>query len=331
MSKPAGLWPLLRRAGCQQSRSLPARLTRPRHCGGSRVASFTYTTATNATPNLSTTSGAESSKQSPNVGRRRLADFDLAGRTFIVTGGAQGLGLVLAEGLVEAGGKVYCLDRAEKPSDKWHEAQGRVVPEWGGTLEYRQVDVTDTSGLNLVIGTIAEENRGIHGVIASAGIQQVTPAMEYTPEDVKKMMDVNYTGVFMTATAAAREMVRHNCHGSICMIASISGSIANKGLISPVYNSSKAALVQLARCLAMEWSHRGIRVNTLSPGHMLTPMVQENFKKEPELEKIWKDRIMLKRLADPDEFKGAALFLLSNASTFVTGSNLTVDGGHTAW
>lgn len=226
---------------------------------------------------------------------------------------------------------MYCLDRAKEPSQYWHEAQSRVVPEWGGSLEYRKVDVTDTGNLNNVISAIAEENRGLHGLIASAGIQQVTPALEYTPEDVKKMLDVNFTGVFMAASAVARQMIQYNCHGSICAIASISGIVANKGLQSPVYNSSKAAVIQLCRNLAMEWAPHGIRVNSLSPGHLMTPMVRKNFKEEPHLEGLWKSEIMMGRLADPSEFKGAALFLLSNASSYVTGSNLVVDGGRTAW
>ncbi|KAH8747652.1 hypothetical protein F5883DRAFT_583745 [Diaporthe sp. PMI_573] len=271
------------------------------------------------------------SVEATDVGGKSFADFDLAGKTFIVTGGARGLGLALAEGLVEAGGRVYCLDREESPDERWLEARDRVVPEWGGTLSYRQVDVRDTNNLNEVIEKIANENNGLHGVIAAAGIQQVTPALEYTAEDVHKMMAVNYTGVLMTASVAARQMFKYDCRGSICMIASMSGSIANKGLLSPVYNSSKAAVIQLARCLAMEWSHKDIRVNCLSPGHILTPMVRQNFKEEPELEDIWKRENMIGRLAEPSEFKGAALLLLSNASSFMTGSNLVVDGGHTAW
>ncbi|KAK0382833.1 hypothetical protein NLU13_9928 [Sarocladium strictum] len=262
---------------------------------------------------------------------KRLADFDLAGRTYIVTGGAQGLGIALAEGLVEAGGKVYCLDRLEEPGQYWHEAKSRVVPEWGGGLEYRQVDVTDTDNLNSVIAGIAEENQGIHGLIASAGVQQVTPAIEYAVEDVRKMLDVNYTGVFMAASAVARQMIRYKCRGSICAIASISGNIANPGLLTPVYNSSKAAVIQLCRNLAMEWAEHGIRVNSLSPGHLMTPMVRKNFEEEPHLEKLWKSQIMMGRLGDPSDFKGPALFLLSNASAFVTGADLVVDGGRTAW
>lgn len=264
------------------------------------------------------------------VGNKRFADFDLAGRTFVVTGGARGLGLALAESLVEAGGKVYCLDRLERPDADWHQAQSRVVPEWGGSLEYRQIDVRCTENLNNVIESIADENNGLHGLIAAAGIQQVTPAVEYTIEDARKMMDVNFTGVFMTATATARAMFKHKSRGSMCLIASMSGLVANKGLICPVYNSSKAALIQLARNLAMEWSPN-IRVNCLSPGHTLTPMVLKNFEEDPGLRDKWCSENMMGRLAETSEYKGAALFLLSNASSFMTGGNLVIDGGHTAW
>ena len=120
-------------------------------------------------------------------------------------------------------------------------------------------------------------------------------------------------------------------------MASMSGLIANKGLLSSVYNSSKAALIQLARNLAMEWSPvneggtGGIRVNCLSPGHVMTPMVRKNLDDQPGLQDMWEAENMMHRLARPDEFKSAGLFLLSRASSFMTGNNLVVDGGHTGW
>ncbi|KAI4858567.1 NAD(P)-binding protein [Hypoxylon rubiginosum] len=272
-----------------------------------------------------------------NVGQKRLADFDLKGKVFIVTGAAQGLGLALAEGLVEAGGKVYCLDRESEPDEHFAEARKRVVPEWGGSLHYRKQDVLDTRDLDKTITEIADDNGRLDGVVAAAGIQQVTPAVEYEPEDTARMLAVNFTGVLMTATASARQMMKYRCRGSICLIASMSGSVANKGLLSPVYNSSKAALIQLARNLSMEWSPiqrdgtGGIRVNCISPGHILTPMVRKNFEEVPGLRAKWEGENMMGRLAETTEFKGAALFLLSNASSFMTGTNLIIDGGHTSW
>ncbi|KAJ0159057.1 D-arabinitol 2-dehydrogenase [ribulose-forming] [Colletotrichum tanaceti] len=272
-----------------------------------------------------------------NFGKAQFADFNLKGRAFIVTGGAQGLGLSIAEALAEAGGKVYCLDRQENPHEEYAEALARVVPEWGGSLVYRQADVVDTGRLDEIIAGIADENQGLDGCVAAAGVQQITPAADYTVEDVDKMLAVNYTGVFMTATSVARQMFKYKSRGSICFIASMSGLVANHGLLSPVYNSSKAALIQLARNLAMEWSPvteagtGGVRVNCISPGHIMTPMVEKNFEEVPALKEEWESLNMLGRLAEPREFKGAALFLMGNASTFMTGSNMVIDGGHTAW
>ena len=107
--------------------------------------------------------------------------------------------------------------------------------------------------------------------------------------------------------------------------------IANRNLITSVYNSSKAAVAQLTRNLAMEWGPLGIRVNALCPGHILTPMVRKNFEETPSLEHEWSNNNMLGRISTPEEFRGAAVFLLSEASSFMTGSSLVIDGGATAW
>ncbi|ROT38129.1 D-arabinitol 2-dehydrogenase [Sodiomyces alkalinus F11] len=273
------------------------------------------------------------------VGQKRFADFDIKDRVFIITGGSQGLGLSMAEAVAEAGGKVYCFDIFPEPNGEWEAAQKRVaeLSENTGSLIYRQQDVRDVEGLGKQITEIAEENGRLDGVVAAAGIQQITPATQYKPEDVSRMMDINFQGVLMTATSAARQMFRYKCRGSMVFIASISGTVANKGLISPVYNSSKAAVQQLSRNLAMEWSPirpdgtGGIRVNCISPGHILTPMVRKNFDEVPGLRQKWEGENMMGRIAETHEFKGAALFLLSNASSFMTGSNIIMDGGHTAW
>ncbi|KAK5627958.1 hypothetical protein RRF57_003673 [Xylaria bambusicola] len=274
-------------------------------------------------------------RENPAVGLGP-SHFNLEGGVFIVTGGARGLGLCLAEGLVEAGGNVYCFDREAGPSKDWGEAATRAK-QYGGSLHYRQQDVSDTKHLDQTIESIADKHQRLDGLIAAAGVQKICPAVEYSAGDVAQMLAINYTGVMMTATAAARQMFKYKCRGSMCFIASMSGQVANKGLTSPVYNSSKAAVIQLARNLAMEWSPirkdgtGGIRVNCISPGHILTPMVLKNFEEVPGLREKWESENMMGRLAEATEFKGAALFLLSKASSFMTGSNIVIDGGHTSW
>lgn len=288
---------------------------------------------------------------------QRFREFNLENRTFTVTGGARGLGLSMAEALMEAGAKgispnmvsqehascvstkanrpfrsVYCLDRLEKPDPEFQKAQERAVKsEYGGAMEYRRIDVRDHVNVNNVMAEIAAESQRLDGMIAAAGINHLQSALDHSQEALEEVMQINYNGVFNSATAAARQMFHYKCNGSILLVASMSGVIANKGMSSPVYNSSKAAVIQLGRCLAMEWGRHGIRVNSLCPGHIVTPMVDMVFKKTPEVRTMWEAENMLGRLAKPEEFRGAALFALSDASSFMTGSTMLIDGGHTAW
>lgn len=117
--------------------------------------------------------------------------FDMAGTATIVTGGSQGLGLAMAEGLAEAGSKVYCIDRGDQPSQHFKVAAERLLPYDGGQLHYRQADITDTKALDNAIADIAAEHQRLDGVIAAAGIMKVSPALEYDVEDARKMLDVN--------------------------------------------------------------------------------------------------------------------------------------------
>jgi len=226
---------------------------------------------------------------------------------------------------------VYALDRLPEPSPDFERVSTRATSELGTSLSYRQIDVRDTDALNAIIGDIATKHNRLDGLIAAAGIQQETPALEYTAEDANKMLEVNVTGCFMTAQAVARQMVKLGKGGSIVMIASMSATIANRGLICPVYNASKSAVLQLGRNLASEWGEYGIRVNTISPGYIVTAMVEALFIEYPERRINWATQNMLGRLSTPQEYRGAAVFLLSDASSFMTGSNLLIDGGHSSW
>lgn len=261
----------------------------------------------------------------------------MTGKVFVVTGGARGLGLTMAEGLVEAGGNVYCFDIAPEPSEDFYEAQRRMAADGEGSLQYHQVNVSDAVVLETLVAQVADKHQRLDGLIAAAAIQQVTPALDYEPDDMRKMLDVNYIGVFLAARACARQMIKYRIRGSLCLVASMSGTIANKGFIAPVYNSSKAAVIQLARNVAMEWGRvqedgsGGIRVNTLSPGHIMTPMVKMNFERGEANRKAWEENSMLGRISTPEEYKGAGVFLLSEASSYMTGQNLIIDGGCTAW
>ncbi|PYH73695.1 putative short chain dehydrogenase [Aspergillus vadensis CBS 113365] len=263
--------------------------------------------------------------------KSRMPEFSLAGKVVLVSGAARGLGLTQAEALLEAGAKVYALDRLDEPSPEFAVIQQRALQELGTELHYRRIDVRDTELLNTVIETIANTEGRMDGLVAAAGIQQETPALEYTAKDSNTMFEVNVTGVFMTAQAVAKQMIRFGNGGSIALIASMSGTIANRGLICPAYNASKAAVLQLGRNLASEWGQYNIRVNTISPGYIVTAMVEKLFEQFPQRRDEWPKQNMLGRLSAPNEYRGAAVFLLSDASSFMTGSDLRIDGGHAAW
>ncbi|KAF5545658.1 D-arabinitol 2-dehydrogenase [Fusarium napiforme] len=263
-----------------------------------------------------------------------LPEFSLKDKVIVVSGGARGLGLVQIEALLEAGATVHAVDRLPSPvvdpKSNFSQVSDRGR-ELGHSLHYHQVDVRDVPNLNRIFEDIANGSGRLDGLIAAAGINHETPAIDYSMEETERMMSINFTGAFMTAQAAARQMIRLKQPGSIVMIASMSATIANKGMLAPVYNPSKAAVVQLARNLAMEWGEHGIRVNTLSPGYILTQMLQNLFHDYPDRRESWPKENMLGRLSTPEEYRGAAVFLLSDASSFMTGADLRMDGGHAAW
>lgn len=292
----------------------------------------------------STSSPAISKNSSTSLLTRTISDFSLSSHVILVTGAARGLGLTQAEALLESGATVYALDRLPNPSGAFNRIQERARTELGTALHYRQIDVQDTAALNQIVESIANKEGRLDGLIAAAGIQQETPALEYTAEDANRMFAVNLTGVLMTAQAVARQIIRLDSQsqptqprkkkqkgGSIVLIASMSGTVANRGLACPAYNASKAGILQLTRNLASEWGQHSIRINSISPGYILTEMVLELFERFPERREKWAGENMLGRLSRPEEYKGAAVFLLSGASGFMTGADLRIDGGHAAW
>ncbi|ODA82019.1 hypothetical protein RJ55_00524 [Drechmeria coniospora] len=163
-----------------------------------------------------------------------LPEFSLKDRVIVVSGGARGLGLVQAEALLEAGATVHCIDRlpspAKDPCSMFSEVTKRLGNELGTTLTYHQADVRNVDELNRIMESIAEKASRLDGLIAAAGINHEMTALECAPEEVDRMMSINVTGAFMTAQAAARQMIRLKHPGSICLIASMSGTIANRGM-----------------------------------------------------------------------------------------------------
>ncbi|KFY86062.1 hypothetical protein V500_07904 [Pseudogymnoascus sp. VKM F-4518 (FW-2643)] len=163
--------------------------------------------------------------------------FSLAGKVIVVTGGARGIGLSMSESLIECGTTVHALDLLPIPSPEF-DRLAASLPK--GTLTYHPIDILDLPALDTLITSIADKHSGLHGLIAAAGIQHEAPALTYSAEICNRVLAVNITGVMSSAQVVARAMLAHGTPGSITLIASMSGTIANRGLPCAAYNASKA-------------------------------------------------------------------------------------------
>ncbi|GIZ43629.1 hypothetical protein CKM354_000684600 [Cercospora kikuchii] len=260
--------------------------------------------------------------------------FSLSGQTIAITGAGRGVGITLAIACVEAGAHVACLDVLPSPAVKEWAIIQSLCKKNNLTATYGKCDITNESDVQTTLEEIASREQSktapFSGIIACAGIQQKTLALDYPPEDFNKMLNVNVTGTFLTAKHASKIFVKNNIKGSIVLIASMSGIIANRGLHCTAYNSSKAAVLQIARSMSQEVGQYGIRINTLSPGYIRTAMTDALLKEEPHLEKLWMAGALLGRIGAPEDFKAPAVFLLAPGSSWMTGADLRVDGGHCA-
>lgn len=268
------------------------------------------------------------------IQREGLGDFALTDRVAIVTGGNRGLGLEAALALSTAGSRVvYCLDLPNKPGEDWNVAHQSIAKLGGaGRLEYVTSDVCDQEKLLKTVEEIATKEGRMDICVAAAGIAgTLQSCLEYTEKQLEEVYAVNLKGVFFSAQAAARQMHRFQTPGSIILMGSVAGSVALKHTPALPYNTSKAAVIQMARVMACELAPNNIRVNSLSPGFIETPMTTAAISAQPDFEAIWSEQSFMNRLGKPHELRGIVTWLASDASSFCTGSNIVVDGGYTAW
>ena len=251
--------------------------------------------------------------------------FDLSGNIAFVTGAGSGIGQRIAIGLAQCGADVALLDRR---SDDGLATTARHVKAAGRRSIEIAADVTQSASLNEAVSRTEAELGPLTLAVNAAGIANANPAEEMEEAQFQTMMDINLKGVFLSCQAEARAMLK-NGRGSIVNIASMSGVIVNRGLNQCHYNASKAGVIHMSKSMAMEWVGRGIRVNTISPGYTATPM-----NTRPEMvhqTKLFEEQTPMQRMASVDEMVGPAVFLLSGASSFVTGVDLLVDGGFCCW
>ncbi|KAG1886987.1 hypothetical protein F4604DRAFT_1916822 [Suillus subluteus] len=258
----------------------------------------------------------------------------LTDRVGLVSGGNRGLGLEMALACCEAGARVvYCFDLPEKPSDEWIASRDYVAKLGNNSrMEYFSANVIDQQALWKKTEEIGDIEGRMDFCVAAAGIlRSDTDCLEYPAQKYREVLDVNVSGVLFTAQAAGRQMSRFGRGGSIILVASMSGSITNRGHAWVSYNSSKAAVLQMARSMACELGEKKIRVNSLSPGYIYTSMTAAFLDSQPHLFDAWSSMNPLGRLGRPDELRGVVTWLASDASTFCTGSDIIVSGGHHSW
>lgn len=249
--------------------------------------------------------------------------FSLENQVAFVTGAGSGIGQRIAVGLAEAGANVACFDL---PGSVGVHATLEEIEKFGRKAIQLEGDVVAAGDMGASVDKTIRKLGGLDMAVNCAGIVNASPAEDMATEQWRKVIDVNLTGVFNSCQAEARVMLVKKA-GSIVNIASISGRIVNRGLLQAHYNASKAGVIQLTKSLAMEWVGRGVRVNAISPGYIMTGM---NARPEAKLREFAESTPM-GRLGTVDELVGPAIFLCSRASSFCTGHDLIADGGFVCW
>jgi NAD(P)-dependent dehydrogenase (short-subunit alcohol dehydrogenase family) len=247
--------------------------------------------------------------------------FDLTGKVALVTGASSGLGVHFARTLAAAGASVAI---AARRADRLASLQAELQSAGAKSVAV-ELDVQSGDSITAAFAAAEEALGPIDIVVNNAGISIVKPALEMPVEDWDAVVNTNLRGAWLVAQTAGKRWLMAKRPGVIVNIASILG-LRTIGQVAP-YNASKAGLIHLTRALAMEWARHDIRVNAICPGYIETEM-NSDFWKTPGGQRLI-DRIPQRRIGKPEHLDGALLLLASEAGSFMTGSVLTVDGGHT--
>lgn len=246
--------------------------------------------------------------------------FGLSGKTAVVTGAGRGIGQVIAVGLAKAGAEIVIISRSGA------EETVRMIAENGGKAYDLRADVTKEDEVDAAAREIIKRSGKIDILFNNAGICIHKSTLDATVEEWKSVIDINLTGEYIMARAVGRTMIEKGIKGSIVNMASMSGTIVNIPQWQASYNASKAGVIHLTKSLATEWIGYGIRVNSLSPGYIATPMSADV---PQELKSAWEPLMPMHRMGEPEELIPAVLYLVSPAAGYTTGSDIIIDGGYT--
>lgn len=249
----------------------------------------------------------------------------LDGKKIFVTGGARGIGKSVATAFAEAGADIAIVDLDIDEATK----TAKELEENNGIKSIAiKADVTNPKDVSAIIDTVLENFGRLDVAFCNAGICLNIPAEEMTFDQWKKVIDINLTGVFLTAQAAGKVMLKQG-GGSIINTASMSGHIVNVPQPQASYNASKAGVIQLTKSLAVEWATRNVRVNCISPGYIGTELTLNSPSLKPLIEQ-WNEMAPLKRMGRPEELQSICVYLAGDTSSFTTGSDFVIDGAFTA-
>lgn len=249
-----------------------------------------------------------------------LQHFRLDGKTALITGGSRGIGFATAQVFLEAGAN--CLLTSRSTTDNMQELMA-MHPD---RVAWVQADVTAKETPTKIVKATLEKFGKLDILVNNAGVADNGNFHEFSDGQLANIMDTNFTAPFRIAREAIKPMLDQGA-GAVVNIGSISGFVANKPQLQVAYNSSKAAIHQMTKTMAFEYAGRGIRVNALAPGYVVSAMTKGGIERD-DYNSVWTNNTPMGRFGQPEEMANCVLFLASNAASYVTGATLVADGGY---
>jgi NAD(P)-dependent dehydrogenase (short-subunit alcohol dehydrogenase family) len=253
----------------------------------------------------------------------RYPSTDLGGKTAIVTGAGQGLGLWMALGLAHSGADLVIAEINPQRG----KAAAEEIQKMGRKARFIETDVRRVESIQAMVDRVMHEWGNIDILVNNAGVNVRKKAEEVAPEDFDAVSNVNLRGVYFCAQAVGKVMIQQR-HGKIINIASAAGFLVRAGIPNSVYSVTKAGIIMMTKALAAEWSPYNINVNAVAPGYFATPLSAPRLQ-DPQARQAIMDSTPLKRVGNAEDIIGPVVFLASDAAAFITGACLFVDGGRT--
>ena len=254
-----------------------------------------------------------------------LDEFALDGDTAIVTGASRGIGRALAGALADAGANLCLVSRT---ADDGRAAAAEIEAETGVDAIAVPADVTEERDVEAMVDETLATFGSIDVLVNNAGIARTAPAHKMSLETWNEVIATNLTGVFLCTKHAGKAMIDGD-GGTVINMASMSAFVANYPQEEVVYHASKGGVVSFTRQLASEWARYGIRANAIAPGYIRTEMIDELLAENPDMEEAWLSEMLMDEMAPPEDLGGTVVYLASDASSYMTGETVVIDGGYT--